>query len=704
MKTSLKLARALLPFLLLLFLTFGTGAQAQTTLRDTNTWLPSASDTAASATPGSIGNSLTDTAGNRFAVSTHRIRQINPFVSNAFATYQLLYPLTGADSCQDEKVIVTSDPGNETQMTAILRAQGGNTLYAVEQNAGNGHIFIKKSIAGVATTLFDDTLGAFPTATHNFTLVVTAVGINPTTFTEVFTDTTTSTVLGSFTHTDATAALQNPGGMGTACEDSNDSYYSRIQTFNLASAAPVAATGYSLTLSAASGAISSPVTLTYALTGGTTSPGTTITPAQSGVSGSFSAATVSLSTATPSASITFTPTSAGTATFTAANTSDGASLTSTAAQSPASRTYTVAAAAATILVTNSNWKFSPNWRNVSGEMITDCPGASFKFNFSGTSAVLNMDTSSLTTATTEQALVSIDGKPWTQLNVPSSNQYTLATGLAAGTHTLHFVVQQNPDGQLWTVTAGAYAVTGLTLDAGGTLSAPTGEAALAPNLLYVYGDSLGNGFYMRGFPELPTEAYPAAVAAAFNSELCQMTRGGQGFTITASSGFPPLFTPGNDASSTWNKLSSSASLLTTGKFTQMPSQVLIVQGTNDWVHGGSLTAMTTSITGFLPALRAACLSTTPIFLCSLPSGDAASNAALTSGFNAYQSSTPDAKCYLLTIAAVPGLQNISASTLSADGLHPNSRGQVILSGEIVQAMQAAVGTTTNITTPKRRIQ
>lgn len=149
----------------------------------------------------------------------------------------------------------------------------------------------------------------------------------------------------------------------------------------------------------------------------------------------------------------------------------------------------------TVAINDSNWFFSPgNWyKSGSTYAQSNNPGAYFKVKFSGTSVKLNVDVSPLTAASVSALnypaiKYSIDGGAFTRYQLTSSDtQLSLGSGLSSGQHTLvvYFVGIQWDSNDRWLTPTMVLRVTGLVLQGGQSLSAPT----LEPFRMIVYGDS-----------------------------------------------------------------------------------------------------------------------------------------------------------------------------------------------------------------------
>lgn len=105
-------------------------------------------------------------------------------------------------------------------------------------------------------------------------------------------------------------------------------------------------------------------------------------------------------------------------------------------------------------------------------------------------------------------------------------------------------------------------VEGVTLDDGAVTAKPT----LRPKNILFYGDSITEGVNAecenpdptcRGgdlCANAATKTWGPTVAAALGAEYSQIGFGSLGWAVSGAGGVPALFTPGNDAKSSWNKV------------------------------------------------------------------------------------------------------------------------------------------------------
>lgn len=190
---------------------------------------------------------------------------------------------------------------------------GAATLYTLNLSATNGAVGVPVTLTYVANGASTVTVtpGSAGVAGTYSPATVTLNGTTP--VTQTFTPSATGTA--SFSPTNS-GLIANPG----------------TQTYTVN---PAGANSYTLNLSASSGSVGTPVTLTYVANGPST---VTITPGSAGISGVYSPATVNLNGTTP-VTQTFTPSAAGTATFTPTN--------SGILANPASQNYTATSSVAT---------------------------------------------------------------------------------------------------------------------------------------------------------------------------------------------------------------------------------------------------------------------------------------------------------------------------------------------------------------------
>lgn len=412
----------------------------------------------------------------------------------------------------------------------------------------------------------------------------------------------------------------------------------------------------------------------------------TVTLSDGGVGGTWNANPLSVPTsgAFPGAALVWTPPAGYTGTATLTGTSaNGLTFTPI--------TFTVVAAA-TYQATNTLIHYPPLlWHTnaTSGEMETNYSGASATFRVTGaTNVVVNMDTTGLVATNYRWQVDSLTPVPSTTGAGSLSATQTLSLP-DTGAHTVKLTFNKLAQGSdRWNTPVSTVKIVSVVPSAGGTLVTPTG---LPTGFMLMYADSRGGDVGEVAF------GYDTVIANGLGLEPAVHSFSSQGWSVVNASGVgagyvPPVFTPGNDAASSWNKYDSTHSMLSAGKFSPMPSAVFAMEGLNDQVAGATDAAVTASVQGYLAACRAACNSTTPIYIGTDFSG--AKNAAITAGFNNYQTATPDPYTKLLTVATIPGLDNTGASYLSSDGIHPSysyTLPNAIPAGEYLAAMTGLGG-------------
>ncbi|MDD5397044.1 MAG: chitobiase/beta-hexosaminidase C-terminal domain-containing protein [Candidatus Moranbacteria bacterium] len=358
-----------------------------------------------------------------------------------------------------------------------------------------------------------------------------------------------------------------------------------------------------------------------------------------------------------------------------------------------------------IFVDNQGLFFSPyNWRKVgSSYAISQTPGAYIKTVFSGTSLKINISEDLLVSAGTNvgyypRIRYKIDDQSEVEMQLnPSLSTIDAAMGLASGNHDLlitfpHVGGGESSQPDRWFVPVHGIKLKGLTIDSGASVSLPT----LKPKRLLVYGDSISEGVGVNGasntFPNTnsdATKAVPQMLARDLDAEVGFRALGGGGWTTIGSGSVPPVFTPGDDAASMWNKYSSGQSLLVNGKFSPEPDYIYMNHGTNDMASSDA--TVIASVHGWLLAARAAAPDAY-IFL-TVPFGQFKAN-AVTTAYNNYKTENPDdAKVLLFDLGPdnAVGLDSYgNPNPKSYDGLHPNAATDIDLELQLFQLIKNSI--------------
>lgn len=400
-----------------------------------------------------------------------------------------------------------------------------------------------------------------------------------------------------------------------------------------------------------------------------------VTPSDAGAGGTFAPTTVSINSGTPTGTFTYTPATLGAKTISATNNGGLAN--------PTSITYM-----SYVGVSDANLFFSPgNWF-VSGSVHATTPniGAYLKTKFTGTSAKLNVDLAAavaggVSSGEYPSIAWSIDDGNWqTHLFASGETQITLGTALADATHTLLIVVTYvSPNFDQWVAPATGLKITGIELGASKATAAP----ALKSGRMAVMGDSISASVFTGVFGAANStdgrRGWQTCVADAFACELGNWAFGGTGWiSAYPTSGVPAL-------STTYDTIYSGHSRKVAGTYPIAYDYIFVNHGQND---GGLLAS---DVATRLTAIRAAAGGSTRIMLV-IPFTQV--NASIiTSGFNSYQSATPDASCKLINLGAIPGLTGTAGSpNISGfDGVHPDWATSDRLGAMVAKQTQAAFG-------------
>jgi lysophospholipase L1-like esterase len=226
-----------------------------------------------------------------------------------------------------------------------------------------------------------------------------------------------------------------------------------------------------------------------------------------------------------------------------------------------------------------------------------------RFSWSGTGFVANISGTGLSvglslTSSNEPYLFKpvVDGAPQAVLKMTASGTLTVASGLAAGTHTVELYRQtEGPEGDSQ--------LTSLTVAGGQLLAPPAGPA----RLIEVIGDSITCGYGDLGaladsdcFPtESDWDSYASVAARALGAEVSTICASGRGVVRNYggdTAGTLPMVyaqTMYNDATPTWD-------------FHIEPDAVVVNLGTNDISNdkGDPGTPFETAYLGLLQTVRA----------------------------------------------------------------------------------------------------
>ena len=329
-------------------------------------------------------------------------------------------------------------------------------------------------------------------------------------------------------------------------------------------------------------------------------------------------------------------------------------------------------------------------------------GTEFKGLFSGTSLALDLDITAmraLSPSLYPRFLVSIDFGVIARIPIgsPTTNtlRLTLATGLAAGTHSYQFWFEYDP-----TIEPAAYFVgvfiNYFVLDNGATLSAPSGLVAKRPKRALIMGDSrtksYGPSDSANKTPgDYPPMGYPQILMRMLNAEGGQVGKSAMGWIVTTvSSGnqnFPQC----------WNFVAPGNSRTLSGL-----DYLIVAHGTND------TSDVTSVVTAWIVTARAAVGANCWIILCT-PARSNAHSTEIQNAVIAYKSAhTSDLKVGIVDTNSIfpqpTKAQGIAVDMTSVDGLHPDNIAaswEAAAIGNQILTLTAATTSTTIITKKAR---
>jgi lysophospholipase L1-like esterase len=475
---------------------------------------------------------------------------------------------TGGGTTADTETVYAQTISNNTSSAgAVLRSDASfanGYLAFVDVNAGQAQIY--KKVSGTLSLIASGSLG-FTISTSDI-ILIRAQALGTTIQMRAWKRTSAEPTTWQATVTDSSISAAGYTGLyygGTTADAVSDLAIDTISSsqgfFNLS---PVQTS-------------SSPITIS----------GTYYGTAPSGIDysvdgGSYSAAS--------------SPTiSGGTFSFTITNPSTGYHAISVRNASATTITdsgiYKVGTALTTIAPNNAALIYSPyNWLVNSTNAVTINPGAYFKTLFTGTSITLNFDASLMATPVS-QIWWRIDFSTWTQANVASTVALTIRTATLSNAdipyHMLEVVVKSTTQSaNRWNTaaTSGTVKLTGITLDSGATVHAPSVQAK---NIL-IYGDSITEGARTVGESNAndtdnsdALQGWAYLLGQKLGAEVGVVGFGGSGYQSTGSGSVPDLRT-------SYNLLFSGQSR----SFTTQPDLVIVNDGTNDSATG--LTAAATT--------------------------------------------------------------------------------------------------------------
>jgi hypothetical protein len=655
-------------------------------------YTPSGGPVAASGNPGSIGNGFTDINGSKWSIdSSNNLTQVSSTLSPFYNAE--LFRRNSADLLSDAQIAVTQTvSATQTLILGVhvTAATAGNVHAYICSFGSNGQFIIYYVNGTTLNTLGTSSVGTSMTPGTSYVCRLQIIQTNSTTSTMTATmETTGGTVVNTYTLADTTAAMQFSGGQlvcfnGTGSPGliTNISTFTDISTSN--------ATSYTFTLPS-TGTTGQASSGTVTLVGGNTlSSSLTITPTDAS-SGTFSPNPIVVTTGTASVPFTYTPASAGTKTVSWTSTGGNAGITGDSSQSvTVSSAIVIACNSAACVQSPYNWE-----QGSAGATSVQSfyAGAYLRFYITGCTSVNILCDGTNTLGYINWQVDS--GSMLNKVQIPSNG---VISGIAipdTGPHVFKVFIDSWPAGNAgrWTST-GFVGIQGLQL-VGASAAANSSALVLGTNRILLLGDSITEG--LRAYQNSPEiDGAEFAWSSLVGSALQQLTTAGgweygisgcssQGYTITGTGGMVPVFTPGNDAQSSWNKVTAATSRLSGGQFIVQPTAILDNHGENDFLQNVSSGTVQTAIQGLYTAMRAAAPLATLVGVINFGGGLRASKIA---GINAFIAATGDTNTKIIDLSID---NRFTSTTFSGDGIHiqPTAAGEI--SSRLIPKLLTALG-------------
>lgn len=347
-----------------------------------------------------------------------------------------------------------------------------------------------------------------------------------------------------------------------------------------------------------------------------------------------------------------------------------------------------------VAMTDANIFYSPgNWLT-GATPASPNSGSYLKFGFNGTGCILNLNTTTLG-ANAAYLKYSVDGLPWIFTNISGISSLAIIGGQASGNHQVFIGYAGRTVGaDAWSGNppTDAWKPIGLVVVGGTTTVAPV----LLSGRMLVFTDSRGEAYDVLG-PQGTAVVQDAFRSAAFmwaESQGCEVGLvgySGQGWTIGGQTNVPPIFTPGNDTLSSWNKLWAGQAR----SFSGLTYLTFLNLGGNDTRNGASDAAVTATVSGVLAAVRA---QNGSMKIFDFPSYEGDKFSAIQTGHTNYQTATPDPTCFFRDIGLSTAQKSAinansgsaaNATFITSDGIHPDTYGQSLVGSHVVQVGQLA---------------
>jgi len=311
------------------------------------------------------------------------------------------------------------------------------------------------------------------------------------------------------------------------------------------------------------------------------------------------------------------------------------------------------------------------------------PGSYLKLGFTGRSLRLRIDTSAAAQGSMPKVRWSLDdGRLATLYLKRGQKTIDIANGLSAGAHTLAFyLAATDAYADRWNLPVQSLKITGIEIDAGASVSAPSGPIAIEPKRALLFGDSITEGMWVLGdskdytkaleFNDA-TQAWPAMLAEGLGTEYGICGFGGQSW-VRYMHEVPPF-------PASWKEYSKGRSRLIDGKLFPTPDYVFVNMGTNDSAD------VSAAAEGWLREILTAVGEKTQVFVI-VPFGQQRAE-----NLKRAIEKVPDSRAFKLDLGQkwAFGLHSYGVpARVAYDGLHPDSQAAGRYAAAIAHAMAEA---------------
>lgn len=357
-------------------------------------------------------------------------------------------------------------------------------------------------------------------------------------------------------------------------------------------------------------------------------------------------------------------------------------------------------------VTDAHLYFSPynTYSDGSGRMLAtnirdgstfalwNHAGSYFKTGFTGGSATLLVDASTIAEGGRPRIKWSVDNGPIQTASIKRDERSVeLVSGLSRGSHTLTVhLAATDANFDRWALPVEAIKIKGIRVDSGGELVSPNGSAAILPSNILFFGDSITEGAWVLGNSDRlikghwvdwvdrsdATLAWPVMVAAALGGEFGNCGWGGMSWMKPVRGAQIPALP------NAWDSYFADHSRLVNSKLTPTPDYVIVNLGTND-----GKTNTTDAVRRWLKVIRRAVTDRTPV-LVLIPFGQQ-NRENLATAID--EASDPFVLKIDLGLRWAYGLDHYGTpSAVAYDGLHPKESASGLYAALVTAGIQQAL--------------